>query len=130
VKVHKIDHVVLTVKDIESTCQFYSKVLGMTVVEFGEGRKALMFGDQKINLHEEGKEFEPKALKPTPGSSDLCFITNVSLEDVLKYFVSFGVKAIEGPIEKMGACGLIKSVYLKDPDGNLIEISNYLDPIK
>ena len=128
-KVNKIDHLVLTVEDIESACEFYSKVLGMEIVTFGEGRRALVFGDQKINLHESGKEFEPKALKPTPGSTDLCFITNVSLEYVKKHLESMGVNVIEGPVKRTGACGVINSVYIKDPDGNLIELSNELDSL-
>lgn len=126
-KVNKIDHLVLTVKDIGLTAKFYSEVLGMEIVSFGEGRKALTFGDQKINLHEIGKEFEPKALKPTPGSIDLCFITNVPLEMVLKQFENQGIIVIEGPVKRTGASGAINSVYINDPDGNLIEISNYFD---
>ena len=125
--VNRIDHLVLTVKDIELTCKFYSKVLGMEIVTFREGRKALVFGEQKLNLHEEGKGFEPKALKPTPGSIDLCFITTTSLEQAIKHFDSMGIKVVEGPVKRTGACGVINSVYIKDPDGNLLEISNYLD---
>lgn len=124
-EVNQIDHLVLTVMDIESTCQFYSEVLGMEVVSFGEGRKALVFGKQKINLHEKGKEFEPRALKPTPGSSDLCFITNFSVEKVMIHLESLSVKVLEGPVKRNGACGVINSVYINDPDGNLLEISSY-----
>ncbi|MBP1759142.1 MAG: lactoylglutathione lyase-like lyase [Firmicutes bacterium] len=124
-KVTRIDHLVLTVKDTESTCEFYSKVFGMDIITFGEGRKALAFGDQKINLHELGREFEPKALKPTPGSIDLCLITDVPIEDVIQHFACVGVKVIEGPVKRTGACGTINSVYINDPDGNLIEIANY-----
>lgn len=127
VKVNKIDHLVITVNDIGLTSKFYSEVLGMEIVSFEEGRKALTFGDQKINLHETGKEFEPKAFKPTPGSVDLCFITNVPLEMVLKQFKNQGVKVIEGPVKRTGASGTINSVYINDPDGNLIEISNYFN---
>ncbi len=127
VKVNRIDHIVITVKDIGLTCQFYSEVLGMNIVSFEEGRKALTFGDYKINLHEIGKEFEPKALRPTPGSVDLCLITNDSLELVLKHLGNHGVKVIDGPVQRTGASGTIKSVYVNDPDGNLIEISNYLN---
>lgn len=125
-KVNKIDHIVITVKDIGLTCQFYSEVLGMEIVSFDEGRKALTFGDAKINLHQSGKEFEPKALRPTPGSADLCLITNDPLAMVLKQFVNQGVKVIEGPVKRTGAGGTINSVYINDPDGNLIELSNYL----
>ena len=127
--VNRIDHLVLTVKDIELTCEFYSKVLGMEIVTFREGRKALVFGEQKLNLHEDGKGFEPKALKPTPGSIDLCFITTTSLEQAIKHFDSMGVKVVEGPVKRTGAYGVINSVYIKDPDGNLLEISNYLDSL-
>lgn len=126
-KVVKIDHLVLTVKDIELTSKFYSEVLGMAIVSFGEGRQALTFGDQKINLHQTGKEFEPKAFNPTPGSIDLCFISNDPLEVVLKQFEHQGVSVIEGPVTRTGARGVINSIYINDPDGNLIEISNYLD---
>lgn len=125
-KVKKIDHLVLTVKDIEHSIEFYTKVLGMDVILFGNGRKALAFGDQKINLHETGKEFEPKAIKPTPGSADLCFITDDPFEQFIKHLESIGVIIIEGPVKRTGACGTLNSVYIRDPDENLIEISNYI----
>jgi catechol 2,3-dioxygenase-like lactoylglutathione lyase family enzyme len=98
----------------------------MAVVTFGNGRKALQFGTQKINLHEAGKEFEPKALHPTPGSADLCFVTTVSLQAVIAHVQARGVSIIEGPVRRTGAVGEMESIYLRDPDGNLIEISNYL----
>lgn len=125
-QIDRIDHVVLTVANIEVTCNFYIRVLGMQIVTFGEGRKALQFGAQKINLHEWGNEFEPKALQPTPGSADLCFITEVPLEQVLKHMRSCMVEIVEGPVRKTGAMGAITSVYIRDPDGNLLEIANYL----
>lgn len=103
---------------------FYSKVLGMAVVTFGSGRRALSFDSQKTNLHEYGNEFEPKALLPTPGSADLCFITSVPLAEVIKHLSSCGVTVIDGPVQRTGATGPIMSVYLRDPDMNLIEISN------
>ncbi len=121
----RLDHLVLTVRNIEATCEFYTRVLGMQAVTFGAGRKALQFGRQKINLHEAGKEFEPKALKPTPGSADLCFIAETSLADVVAHLGVCGVEIIEGPVQRTGALGTIQSVYLRDPDGNLIEIANY-----
>ena len=116
---------VLTMRDIEATCEFYTRVLGMTVETFGQGRKALRFGQQKINLHQVGQEFEPKARQPTPGSGDLCFITSAPLEQVIDHLRSHGVKIIEGPVPRTGATGFILSVYFRDPDGNLLEIANY-----
>jgi len=126
-KIDRLDHLVLTVQNIAGTCDFYSRVLGMQVVTFGEGRKALQFGRQKINLHERGREFDPKARHPTPGSGDLCFITDVPLRQVMDHLRSCGVEILEGPVKRTGAAGPIESVYLRDPDGNLIEVSNYLD---
>jgi catechol 2,3-dioxygenase-like lactoylglutathione lyase family enzyme len=126
-KIDAVDHLVLTVKDIEVTCAFYSKALGMQVVTFGEGRKALAFGSQKINLHQQGKEFEPKAHRPTPGSGDLCLITSVALLEVIAHLEVCGVSLIAGPVKRTGAVGTLLSVYFRDPDLNLIEVSNYLD---
>jgi catechol 2,3-dioxygenase-like lactoylglutathione lyase family enzyme len=123
--IDRLDHLVLTVKDIEATCSFYSRVLGMAVVTFGAGRKALAFGSQKINLHEQGKEFEPKARRPTPGSADLCFITDTPLQDFIEHLRSCGAAILEGPVGRTGATGAIVSVYLRDPDMNLVEVSNY-----
>jgi len=120
-----IDHLVLTVKNINETCTFYTEVLGMNTVTFGEGRKALSFGQQKINLHEVGKEFEPKATKATSGSADLCLITDFPLSEVVNHLNTLGVLIEEGPIKRTGAVGPITSVYIRDPDGNLIEVSNY-----
>jgi len=125
--VDRLDHLVLTVKDIDATCAFYSTVLGMKVVTFGSGRKALAFGSQKINLHEKGKEFEPKASQPTPGSADLCFITTTPLTQVIDHLRQHDVEIIEGPARRTGAVGVIESVYFRDPDLNLIEVSNYID---
>jgi len=125
VKIDSIDHVVFTVKDIEATCEFYTKVLGMEVVTFGEGRKALSFGSQKINLQRVGRESTLIAEKPTSGSADVCFVTSVSLSDVISHLKSCGVKLIAGPVERNGARGMMTSVYFRDPDKNLIEVSNY-----
>ncbi|MHB1056165.1 MAG: VOC family protein [Thermoleophilia bacterium] len=122
-KIDRFDHLVLTVNDIEATCSFYKKVLGMDIVVSGGG-KALSFGSQKINLHQKGKEDEPKALKPTPGSGDLCFITSVPISEVIAHLKSYGIEIIEGPIKRTGATGPIISVYFRDPDLNLIEVSN------
>jgi catechol 2,3-dioxygenase-like lactoylglutathione lyase family enzyme len=124
-KVERIDHFVLTVCDIEVTCGFYSRILGMEVEVFGDGRKALRFGEQKINLHEAGNEFEPKAREPTPGSADFCLITEVPLEHVAEHLASCRVEIIEGPVERTGAMGPMESVYFRDPDGNLVEVSSY-----
>jgi catechol 2,3-dioxygenase-like lactoylglutathione lyase family enzyme len=124
--IDRLDHLVLTVRDLAETCRFYTEVLGMEVVTFGGGRKALQFGRQKINLHEAGREFEPKAQRPTPGSADLCFIANQPLEDVIRHVRSCGVEIIEGPVVRTGAIGPIRSIYLRDPDGNLIEVSDYM----
>jgi catechol 2,3-dioxygenase-like lactoylglutathione lyase family enzyme len=126
-RIDRLDHLVLTVQNIQVTCEFYSRVLGMKVVTFGNERKALQFGRQKINLHERGKGFDPKAVNPTPGSGDLCFITKVPLPHVMEHIRSCGVQIIEGPVRRTGAVGPIESIYVRDPDGNLIEVSNYLD---
>ncbi|HAY3508762.1 MULTISPECIES: VOC family protein [Elizabethkingia] len=126
-RITSIDHIVLTVADIEKTVQFYTEVLGFELVTFGDNRKALRFGNQKINLHQKGHEFEPKALYPTPGSADICFITETNVEDVLKELQAKNIQITEGIVERTGALGKIRSVYLRDPDSNLIELSNYLE---
>ncbi|MCQ4287912.1 VOC family protein [Pseudomonas stutzeri] len=123
-----LDHLVLTVADLDVTTDFYSRVLGMQAVTFGEGRKALAFGGQKINLHQAGREFEPKAERPMPGSADLCFIVATPLEEVIAHLGRQGVAILEGPVQRTGATGPIRSVYLRDPDLNLIELSNSLEP--
>lgn len=123
-KIDSLDHLVLTVANIGATADFYARVLGMEVVSFGAGRQALSFGSQKINLHEHGKEFEPKAQRPTPGSADLCFITSVPIEQVVSHITACDVGIVEGPVRRTGATGPILSVYLRDPDMNLIEVSN------
>jgi catechol 2,3-dioxygenase-like lactoylglutathione lyase family enzyme len=128
-QIDRIDHFVLTVRDIEATCEFYTRVLGMQVVTFAGGRKALQFGRQKINLHQAGKEFEPKAISPTAGSGDFCLITQTPLEEVIAHIRSCGVEIVEGPVPKTGAIGTLNSVYVRDPDGNLVEISNYVSLI-
>ncbi len=128
-KIDRLDHLVLTVRDIGATCDFYARVLEMEVVAFGAGRKALQFGRQKINLHERGKELDPKAASPTPGSGDLCFITKAPLPQIMDHIRSCGVKILEGPVRRTGAVGSIESIYFRDPDGNLIEVSNYLDGV-
>ena len=124
-KVKRLDHIVLTVADIEATVNFYVSVLGMVKEEFGSGRISLKFGEQKINLHQYKKEFEPKAKLPTPGSEDLCFVTDENLDIALSHVQAHGVEIIEGPVERNGAIGKILSFYFNDPDGNLIEVSSY-----
>ena len=123
-RVQRIDHIVLTVADLERTITFYQRVLGMTAVSFGEGRRALAFGDQKLNLHQAGREFDPKARKPTPGAIDLCFTTDVPLEEVMAHLRSESIEIEHGPVDKVGARRALRSVYFRDPDGNLIEIAN------
>ena len=123
--IDRIDHLVLTVDDVERTIVFYVDVLGMTEVTFGSGRKALTFGSSKINLHQRGREFEPKAANPTPGSADLCLIADDPLELVAADLAASGVAIEEGPVERTGARGPITSLYVRDPDRNLIELSNY-----
>jgi catechol 2,3-dioxygenase-like lactoylglutathione lyase family enzyme len=124
-KIDSLDHLVLTVADVDATCAFYARVLGMQVVNFGAGRKALGFGMQKINLHQHYHEFEPKADKPAPGSADLCLITSVPLPQVIEHLHACQVLVLEGPVARTGARGPIMSVYFRDPDANLIEVSNY-----
>jgi catechol 2,3-dioxygenase-like lactoylglutathione lyase family enzyme len=123
-KIDSLDHLVLTVQDIDTTCDFYTRVLGMQVSLFAGDRKALAFGQQKINLHQQGKEFEPKAQYPTPGSADLCFLTPIPLEEVIAHLQAQHIEIEQGPIQRTGAEGPILSVYLRDPDGNLLEIAN------
>ena len=124
IRLRSIDHLVLTVADIDATCAFYERVLGMEVITFGQGRKALKFGHQKINLHQAGREFEPKAQRPVPGSADLCLIADTAVADVITHLQACGIPILEGPVERTGATGPIISVYFRDPDGNLIEIAN------
>ena len=126
-QIEGLDHLVLTVADVGRTRDFYERVLGMEPVVFGEGRHALAFGTQKINLHEAGREFEPKASVPTPGSADLCFLTNSSVAEVVEHLAANGVEILEGPVRRTGAAGPITSVYFRDPDGNLIEVSGRLE---
>jgi len=123
--IEQLDHVVLTVANLDATIDFYTEVLGMDAIAF-DGRKALRFGDQKINLHQRGHEFNPKAAHPTPGAADLCFITLTPLDEVIEYLATLRVHIEEGPVERTGAVGKIRSVYIRDPDHNLVEISNYV----
>ena len=123
--INKIDHLVLTCRSIEQCMDFYTRVLGMEAVMFNNNRWALLFGDQKINIHEYGKEIEPKAHLPVPGSLDLCFIVNKSIDEVLSHLKENNVHVLEGPVTRTGARGKIISVYIRDPDLNLIELAVY-----
>ena len=125
-----LDHLVLTVRNLEATIRFYRDGLGMQVRRFGRNgeRVALHFGAQKINLHEQGREFEPKAETPTPGSADLCFLTDQPVAELKVRLEAAGLPVIEGPVERSGAVAPILSIYLRDPDSNLIEIANQIEP--
>ncbi len=124
-RIDRLDHFVLTVASIEATIAFYENALGMSSETFGDGRRALSFGEQKINLHEAGREFEPKASRPMPGSSDFCLITKERMEDVVAHLAGCDVEIEEGPVPRTGALGPVSSVYFRDPDGNLVEVSSY-----
>ncbi len=126
-KVDRIDHLVLTVQDVEKTCEFYFRVLGMEVIPLENNRKALRFGEQKINLHELGTNFALNALHPTCGSEDVCFLTSVPLPEVVDHLRACGVDVVMGPIVRSGATGPIQSVYFRDPGGNIIEVANPAD---
>ena len=124
-KITGLDHLVLTVRDLERTCDFYRRILGMGVIVFGEGRRALTFGNQKINLHQAGREFKPNAEAAAPGTGDLCFVTETPIDEVVATLNEFLVPIELGPVPRTGARGNITSVYCRDPDQNLIEISRY-----
>lgn len=128
IRIDHLDHLVLTLASVDASCDFYARVLGMKVETFAGDRKALSFGNQKINLHRKGHEFEPKAIRPTPGSADLCFIAETAIEDVIAHLGASGIAMEEGPVDRTGAMGPMVSVYFRDPDGNLVEVSNYLMP--
>ena len=123
--IDRLDHLVLTVADIDATIAFYTSVLGMTAVTFAGGRRALAFGAQKLNLHPAGREFSPCARMPTPGSADVCLITTTPLAQAMAHVRACGVAIEVGPVKRTGATGPIESFYFRDPDGNLIEVSNY-----
>lgn len=119
-----LDHIVLTVSDIQTTCRFYKETLEIESVEFRLGRFALILGAQKINLHEFGKEFEPKANIPTPGSADLCLVSDESVLTIKERILAMGIEVLEGPVHRTGATGKLVSIYFRDPDGNLVEVAN------
>ena len=124
-QIDRLDHLVLTVASIDVTVDFYTRVLGMQAVTFGAGRIALNFGTSKINLHQAGHEFEPKARRPTPGSADLCLVVSEDIPRVMAELAAAGLPIEEGPVERTGALGTMTSCYLRDPDQNLIELSHY-----
>ena len=124
-RIKKLDHLVLTVNSLEASIDFYTSVLGMDLIRYGEGRLALGFGEQKINLHEAEHEFEPKAAHPLPGSGDLCFITDSSVDRMIKDMKQHLIPIEAGPVARTGAQGPMMSIYIRDPDGNLIELSSY-----
>lgn len=127
--IKQLDHLVLTVNNIDATCRFYAHHLGMEIITFGDNRRALRFGNQKINLHQLGQEFEPMAATPTSGSADLCFLSDTPLEHIMAELQQAGIIILEGPVKRSGASGPIRSIYLRDPDANLIEIANPINPI-
>ena len=124
-RVVSLDHLVITVRDMPRTLKFYVDILGMREVTFGDDRKALTYGQQKINLHQFGEEFEPKASRPLPGTADLCFLIDVDLSECIEHLISNDIEILQGPIERTGALGPINSIYIRDPDANLIELSTY-----
>lgn len=126
VAIDRVDHFVLTVRDLEATCRFYERVLGARVEKFAGGRTALVFNRQKINLHVAGREFEPKAKRPVPGGGDFCLIAATPLEQVIAHLKACDVAIELGPVPKTGATGPIRSVYFRDPDENLVEVANYM----
>ena len=125
-RVTNLDHLVLTVADIETTTSFYERVLRMESIVFASDRRALRFGEQKLNLHAQGHEFEPKAAHPLAGSADLCFLLDGPLEAAIDHLHAEGVPIEHGPVVRSGALGPIRSVYFRDPDGNLIEVAEQL----
>jgi catechol 2,3-dioxygenase-like lactoylglutathione lyase family enzyme len=127
-QVQSLDHLVLTVADVEASAIFYARVLGMQRVIFGEGRTALQFGNQKINLHSAVAPLQPHALRPVAGSADLCFVTQLMLAEWLQHLAACGVAVEAGPVARSGALGPMTSLYFRDPDGNLIEIAKYPEP--
>ena len=125
-EIQSLDHLVLTVNNIENSVQFYCDILGMKHIKFSDNRHALKFGKQKINLHQAGNIFQPAAESPTSGSADFCFIVSTPLEWIINELKLAGVEIIEGPVERTGATGKILSVYVRDPDMNLLELSNII----
>lgn len=124
-RILRIDHLVLTVRDIARTIDFYTRVLGMEEVAFGEGRKALRFGEQKINLHAADRPVDPNVRHATPGSADFCLVVGGDIEEVTSEVRSAGVPVVLGPVMRTGALGPMRSIYFYDPDENLVEVASY-----
>ena len=123
--IDRLDHLVLTVASVDASVTFYTQVLGFVETAFGVGRTGLSFGRQKINLHPVGSAIEPRAMRPTPGSADLCFVTAAAIEEVVAHLSVCGVAIVAGPVRRTGALGPMTSVYFRDPDGNLVEVARY-----
>ena len=128
-RILSLDHLVLTVADVEATVAFFEQVLGLERIAFGDVRVALRFGAQKINLHQAAREYTPHALRPTPGSADLCFVIDAGLEAIIARLKRCGVALEEGPVARTGALGPVESIYFRDPDGNLIELARYPESV-
>ncbi len=127
INITSLDHLVLTVASIDRTVEFYTRILGMEKVVFAGKRVALRFGRQKINLHQAGEELAPHASQPLPGSADICLLTDAPLADALAHLNAHHIPVIEGPVQRTGASGRLLSIYIRDPDQNLIEIANVID---
>ena len=124
ISIKTLDHLVITASDLQATVEFYSRVLGMEHVEFGDGLHAMHFGDQKFNIHDRSTDVTPKATDIVPGSEDFCLLTDTPIEEVVAHLRGCDVPIIEGPVTRSGAAGMLNSVYFRDPDGNLVEVSN------
>lgn len=125
IELDRLDHLVLTCRDLDATAAWYERVLGMRRVTFAQNRTALAFGNQKINLHQQGREVKPNAAAAAPGTADICFITSQPTEDVVAHLGACGVTIERGPVAQSGALGAMTSVYMRDPDGNLVEVARY-----
>ncbi len=127
IRIKSLDHLVVTASDLQATIEFYTRVLGMEHVEFGNGLHAVHFGEQKFNLHDALTDVSPKARKIVPGSEDICLLTDTPIADVKSHIESCGIEIEEGPVSRQGAAGTLLSVYFRDPDGNLVEVANVVD---
>ena len=129
IRIASLDHLVITARDLQATVAFYSRVLGMEHVEFGNGLHAVHFGDQKFNIHDAATDVSPKARAIVPGSEDFCLISATPLTEVIRHLEACGVGIEEGPVRRQGAAGTLESVYVRDPDGNLVEVCNVIGPV-